>query len=134
MKIELRNPLCILAATLTALVLYGCGREPPPKPVVQSVPVPVAPVNEEVAKANAEKAALVARAEADRELAGRVKAALAAEKTLNAHRIDVVTRNGAVTLFGTTETRARRDTAGKIAAGVDGVKTVENKLAIVAGS
>ena len=134
MKPALQIPVCILAATLAALVLSGCGREPPPKPVVKSVPVPVAPVSEQAAKAEAEKAAQAARAEADKELAGRVKAALVADKSLNAHRIDVVARDGAVTLFGTTETRARRDTAGKIATAVAGVKSVENKLAVVAGS
>jgi len=134
MKLELRNPVCILAATVLALALSGCGREPPPKPVVKSIPVPAALVNEQAAKVEAEKTAQAARAAADKELAGRVKAALAAEKTLNAHRIDVVASSGAVTLFGTTETRVGRVVAGKIAAGVAGVKTVENKLAVVAGS
>jgi len=48
--------------------------------------------------------------------------------------IDVVAGNGAITLFGTAETRMKREIAGKVAAGVAGVKSVENKLAIVAGS
>jgi hyperosmotically inducible protein len=79
-------------------------------------------------------AAQAARAAADKELAGRVKSALVAERNLNAHGIDVTVKDGVVTLFGTAETRLRRDMAEKIAARVDGVKSVENKLAIVAGS
>jgi hypothetical protein len=136
MKLDSRNPVCILAATLLALALSGCGREPPPKPVVKDVPVPAQPAVQDAAKAEAEKlaAAQAARAAADKELAGRVKAALAAERNLNAHGIDVVAKDGSVTLFGTAETRARRDLAQKVATGVDGVKSVENKLAVVAGS
>ena len=138
MKLDPRNPACTLTATLLAFVLSGCGQEPPPKPAVKVAPVPavaVAPANEDAAKAEAEKmAAQAARAAADKELAGRVKAALATERNLNVHGIDVVARDGAVTLYGTAETRVRRDMAEKIAARVDGVKSIENKLAIVAGS
>ena len=134
MKLDPRNSACILAATLLAIAFSGCGQEPPPKPVVKSVPVPVAPVNQDAEKAAAAKQAAAARAAADKELAGRVKAALGAERTLNAHGIDVVASNGAVTLFGTAETRIKRDMAAKVAASVQGVKSVENKLAVVAGS
>ena len=136
MNLNPRNPGCILAATLLAIALSGCGREPPPKPVVKDVPVPAQPMVEDAAKAEAAKlaAAQAARAAADKELAGRVKSALTAERNLNAHGIDVVAKDGAVTLFGTAETRARRDLAQKIAGKVDGVKSVENKLAVVAGS
>ena len=132
MKLDSRNPSCVMTTALLALALSGCGQEPPPKPAVKVVPVPAIPeaVKAEPAKQSAE----AARAAADKELAGRVKAALVAERTLNAHGIDVVARNGTVTLYGTAETRMRRDTAEKIAARVDGVKSVENKLAVVAGS
>jgi hyperosmotically inducible protein len=135
MKIHPRNPACILTATLLAFALSGCGKEPPPQPVVKAVPVPAQPADQEAAKAEAaRKAAEDARVAADKELAGRVKAALVAERNLNAHGIDVTAKDGAVTLFGTAETRARRDLAQKVAARVDGVKSVENKLAVVAGS
>jgi osmotically-inducible protein OsmY len=126
-----------MAVGLLALALTGCGQEPQPKPVVKAVPVPVAPANQDAAKAEAAKAEAAkqaARAAADKELAGRVKTALMAERNLNAHGIDVVAKDGAVSLYGTAETRIRRDMAEKIAARVDGVKSVENKLAIVAGS
>lgn len=136
MKLDPRNPACILAATLLAFALAGCGKEPPPKPAVTAVPVAPQPVMQDAAKADADKmaAAQAARAAADKELAGRVKAALVAERNLNAHGIDVTAKDGAVTLYGTAETRVRRDMAEKTAARVDGVKSVENKLAIVAGS
>jgi hyperosmotically inducible protein len=128
------SPRMTLLALL-AIVLSGCGKEAPPKPTVQAVPVPAAPAQQEAAKAEAEKmAAQAARAAADKELAGRVKTALLAERSINAHGIDVVAKDGAVTLYGTAETRMRREMAEKVAARVAGVKSVENKLAIVAGS
>jgi len=135
MKLDPRHPAGILMATLLAFAFSGCGREPPPKPVIKDVPVPVAPVNQDTGKAEAARqAAAAARASADKELAGRVKSALVGERNLNAHGIDVTAKDGVVTLYGTAETRMRRDMAEKIAARVDGVKSVENKLAIVAGS
>ena len=130
MKLNSRNPSSIMTAALLAFALSGCGQEPPPKPAVKVVPVP-AP---EVKAAPAQKPAEDAQAAADKALAASVKAALTAERTLNAHGIDVVARNGTVTLYGTSETRMRREMAEKIAARVDGVKSVENKLAVVAGS
>jgi osmotically-inducible protein OsmY len=135
MKLNSRNPSTVVAAALLAYALSGCGQEPPPKQAVKVVPVPALPAAQGAAKAEpAKPSAEAARAAADKELAGRVKAALGGERTLNAHGIDVVASNGAVTLFGTAETRMKRDMAGKVAAAVEGVKSVENKLAVVAGS
>ena len=135
MKFGSGNLSCVMAVGLLALALTGCGQEPPPKPAVKVVPLPALPATQDAAKAEpAKPSSEAARAEADRELAGRVKAALAAERALNAHGIDVVAKSGVVTLFGTAETRLRRDVAGKVAATVEGVKSVENKLVVVAGS
>lgn len=135
MNLDPRNLTCTLAATLLAVALSGCGKEAPPQPVVKNVPVPAMPADDVAAKAEAEKkAAQTARDSADKELAGRVKSALVAERNLNAHGIDVIAKDGAVTLYGTAETRMRRDLAEKVAGRVDGVKSVDNKLAVVAGS
>ena len=123
-----------VAAGVIALSVSGCGDEPKPKPAPRTAP-PAAPAPEaKAAPAPGKPAAADAQAAADQALAAQVKSALAAETSLNAHRIDVVAKDGAVTLFGTTETKARRETASKIAAAVAGVKSVENKLVVVAGS
>ena len=101
----------MVMAGLLALALAACdGAPPPPKPAEPP------------------------QASADKELAGKVKSALLAERGINAHAIDVVAKNGVITLYGTTETPARRDTAAKVAGNVAGVKSVDNKLAVVAGS
>lgn len=121
-----------VAATLLALTLVACEQKPPLQakvapPVTQPLPTP------EPKAAPAQKAGDSQMA-TDKDLAARVKTALLAEPVLKAHGIDVVARNGAVTLYGTAETRMRREMAEKIAARVEGVKSVDNKLAVVAGS
>lgn len=122
-----------------ALGLAACEQKPP-EPVVKAKPpaeqpAPKAAATAEPAKeATDKKAAETAQAAADAALAAKVKAALGATAGLNAHRIDVVAKDGVVTLFGTADTRALRDQAAQVAAKVEDVKSVENKLAIVAGS
>ena len=126
----------ILAGGLLAFVLAGCGDDPPPPKPAAKAPAPAAPPAAKApeAKPDAAKPAAEARAGADRALAARVKEALLAEKSLNAHGIEVDARDGAVTLFGTVENMARREQAAKIAAAVEGARSVENKLVVVAGS
>ena len=126
-----------VVAGVTALAIIGCGEEPRPKPklAAKAAPPPAAPLPAETMKDPAPvKPAAGNSLAADQALADRVKSALVAEPGLNAHGIDVVAKDGAVTLFGTTETKARRETAARIATAVAGVKSVENKLAVVAGS
>lgn len=125
----------IVAAGAIALAVSGCGDEPQSKPAARTAAPPTVPQPQVEARPAPEKpAAESALAASDQALAARVKSALAAAPGLNTHRIDVTARDGAVTLFGTAETKAQRETAGKAAAAVAGVKSVENKLAIVAGS
>jgi len=139
MKLSALNPVsrlsCSIAAGAIAFALAACGEEPPPKPVAKAAPPVATPAPAPEAKAAAApKPADSAPAAADSNLAAKVKAALLNEPALNAHGIDVVAKEGVVTLFGTTPTRAGRDTAAKIAGGVAGVKLVDNKLKVVAGS
>jgi hypothetical protein len=132
-----QNPVvrtsCAIASVLLALTLGACGKEPPPPPKkAAEVILPVEPPPQVASVPD--KPAEPPQASADKELAGKVKSALLSERGLNAHGIDVVAKSGVITLYGTTETPARRDTAGRVAGNVAGVKSVENKLAVVAGS
>lgn len=122
----------VAAVAMLALTLVACEQKPPPQakiapPVTEPLPTP----EPKAAPAQTPGESQVA---VDKELAARVKTALLAEPVLKAHGIDVVARNGAVTLYGTAETRVRREMAEKIATRVEGVRSVDNKLAVVAGS
>ncbi len=68
------------------------------------------------------------------ELAARVKQALQTEAKALAGGVDVTAADGVVTLWGTAASEVARGRAAKIASGVDGVKSVENKIAVVKGS
>lgn len=126
--------LSTVTASAVALTLYGCGDEPAPKPAARPAP-PTAPAPEAKSAPAPEKpASASSQTDADQALAARVKLALTAAPDINAHRIDVTAKSGAVTLFGTADTKAQREAAGKTAAAVAGVTSVENRLAVVAGS
>jgi len=59
-----------------------------------------------------------------------VKAALIGNKTTKAHDINVETYKGVVQLSGFVDTAAEKDEAAKVAAGVSGVKSVNNSISI----
>ena len=72
-----------------------------------------------------------AKAAADKDLQLRVAKALLAAKL---HNVGVDASGGVVTLIGSATSKPDIDRAAQIAAKVDGVKTVDNKLEIVTGS
>jgi hyperosmotically inducible periplasmic protein len=128
-----------------ALVLFiglaACSDKPPVVPAgaaAGSAPEVAArepnPVAESVQPKPGTVKAEAGHREADAELAARVKSALVADPEINALEIDVVATQGAVTLFGTAPNRAKREKATRVAARIEGVKSVTNKLAVVAGS
>jgi hypothetical protein len=77
---------------------------------------------------------LPAPSAADRALAGRVASALAADPEINASTIDIVVADGRVTLYGAAPSAASREKAERVATGIEGVESVENRLAVVPGS
>jgi hypothetical protein len=120
----------IAAGALVAAGLAACGDEPQvatkgDQPSLESTAqAPVAQPQAPAAPAVDENATLAAR----------VVAALRRDPVVGKLGIDVVSADGAVTLFGTAPTAGDREKAARVAAGVDGVKSVMNNLVIVAGS
>jgi|SRR5687767_9796333 hypothetical protein len=118
-----------LAAVLL-LALAACSDPPPPvtptppAPVVQTTP----PEEKKAAAAEAPKP------DPNAELAARVKRALEGEGKVQAAAIDVTAAEGKVTLWGTASTDGERARAAQVAGAVEGVKSVENRIAVVRGS
>jgi hyperosmotically inducible protein len=71
---------------------------------------------------------------ADAALTAKVKAALIAEPDVEAVRIDVDSRDGAVTLTGTQTSQGAVERAVGVAKGIDGVKSVESRLRVDASA
>ena len=66
----------------------------------------------------------------DAMVTGKVKTALLADPDIKALRIDVDTKGGVVALTGTADSAAHSDKATSVARGIDGVKSVDNRLTV----
>ena len=66
----------------------------------------------------------------DAAITGKVKTALIADPDVKALKIDVDTKDHVVTLNGTADTQTNADKAVTIAKGIEGVKSVDNRLTI----
>ncbi len=102
--------------------------------VAQPTPRPAEGKIEIVKSDGSRKAVEPPTVDEDAALAAKVKSALRADPALKLLAIDPRASDGVVTLYGTANTRARREKAAKVASGVAGVKSVKNELVIVAGS
>lgn len=126
----------ILVMSAVLLGLAACGDQPAEvaKPAAKAPP----PAVSKTAEPKAAPAPAVGKPapapDPNKALASRVKAALEAERSLHGQAIDVTAQDGVVSLWGTVADAGERRTAEKVAAAVAGVKSVDNKLAIVKGS
>jgi hypothetical protein len=124
-----------LSSALLLFALAACGQSSPPPALKPIAPPPVASAGTPPAQVPEAKAPEKPQPpDPNRELAAKVKHALEDEAKIQAAGIDVTAKEGEVTLWGTTTTDAERSRAGRIAAKVEGVKSVDNKLAVVRGS
>jgi|AP12_2_1047962.scaffolds.fasta_scaffold14365_2 hypothetical protein len=136
-KIDLiRGAQCVALAGVMAFALAACSKEEPPKAVQPAVAPPAAPPDAKAGEIRTEPSepAPMPKMDPNAELVGKVKSALRATPGLEALAVDVVAAEGAVTMFGTADTRESIDKAGKVASGVPGVKSVQNKIVVVRGS
>jgi len=72
----------------------------------------------------------MSEAAADAAIKGKVEAALATERTLHGLEILVDAKGGVILLSGEVGTTGQRQTAGRLAASVGGVKKVMNELIV----
>ena len=66
----------------------------------------------------------------DTVMTSKVKAALMDDAEVKSGQINVETKNGVTQLAGFVTNEAMKERAGKVAAGVSGVKTLENVLVV----
>jgi hyperosmotically inducible periplasmic protein len=145
---QLRKTLAIATAAVFTLGLVACDQKPSAEKVGQNIDRAIDKTGQQIDRATdsaeqkmdqakstiSEKAASTGVTMADTVITAKVKSALIAEPGLKSTGIDVVTEKGVVSLFGTTVSNASRDRATQLAAAVEGVKAVENNLAVVQGS
>jgi outer membrane biosynthesis protein TonB len=122
-----------LLAVLAIAALAACSDQTPPPVAKKAEPAPT-PVAKAPEAPKPEPKAEEPKPDPNKELAQKVKRALEQDGKIQAQAIDVTANNGTVSLWGTAATASERTRAGATAAKVDGVKTVENKIAVVKGS
>jgi hyperosmotically inducible periplasmic protein len=115
--------LFFFAASLTA-----CDKPGPAESAGKSIDQAAT----EVGKKTSDVANQVKKQVSDSEITGKVKAAILNEPGLDSLKIAVDTVNGTVTLNGTVGSSEQSDKAKSVAASVDGVQSVVNRLTTVA--
>lgn len=152
------TPLVVLGSLALVLALSACGKKDDDKTAGQQLDSAISKTQQTAEEAKAKTESSMASAGAAlkdatqnaessaKELASKaaetlddvaitaaVSAGFAKDPDLSAIKINVDTKNGAVTLNGSAPTEAAREKAGSIAKAVKGVNSVENKLVLKAG-
>lgn len=152
------TPLVVLGSLALVLALSACGKKDDDKTAGQQLDSAISKTQQAAEEAKAKTESSMASAgtamkdaaqnaeSSAKELASKapetlddvaitaaVSAGLAKDPDLSAIKINVDTKNGAVTLNGSASTEAAREKASSIAKAVKGVNSVENKLVLKAG-
>ena len=101
-----------------------------PSPAASDAMAATTNAMDKAASATERAMAKAGEAMGDAAITGKVKTALIADPDVKALRIDVDTKDNVVTLNGTADTQTNADKAVTIAKGIDGVKSVDNRLTI----
>jgi len=128
----------LLLAVASSLVLVACDSDEPTKPAV--VTEPIKPPAQETAAAAPSAAApapapvAAVKPSPDEALASLVTRALHDSTAVPGQGVDATVDGGVVTLYGTVPSAADRGKVADFVAGIEGVRSVVNKLVVVAGS
>lgn len=134
----------LLAATAATVLIAACGEKVDGTTMGQPIDNTSATVQSaatemkndaqvaanEMQAAGSKAADSVAQSATDMAITTKVNAALAGDEQLSALKIDVDTEAGKVALVGTAPDEAARARATSLAAAVDGVVTVDNRLTV----
>jgi osmotically-inducible protein OsmY len=118
----------IIQIVLVSFFIAACTKPPETKVVNMAIEPKVEVKAPEAPKVEAPKP------DPNKELAQRVKRTLENDGKIEAAGIDVTAADGLVTLWGTAPTEDDRGRATKLATGVTGVKSVNNRLTVIRGS
>lgn len=116
---DIQNKLFVLTITLIgALSIAGCGKSG--EKTATPAPAPVAPAAKTTVGTDID----------DGTVTTKVKSALLADADVKSFDIKVETRKGEVQLSGFVDNQVQMDRAIAVAKGVEGVKSVDNKMSL----
>jgi len=124
----------LLAASSMGLVTAaGCDRSGPAESAGRQIDQTMEKVARKVDQATSsakEQAAKAGQVIDDAAITAAVKAGILAEPGLKVMKIDVDTKDGLVTLTGSAESVENVQKATQVANGIQGVKSVDNRIAV----
>lgn len=132
---NLHSMTWIAAVVLATAVAAGCDRNKPAETAGAKLDNATERAGQKMDQAAAtikDKADQAGDKLGDAAITAKVKTALIGEPGLKALQIDVDTSNGVVTLTGSVDSAQNLDRATQIAQGVEGVKSVDNRLNVKA--
>ena len=116
---DIQNKLFVLTITLIgALSIAGCGKSE--EKTATPAPAPAAPAAKTTVGTDIDDGAVTTK----------VKSALLADADVKSFDIKVETRKGEVQLSGFVDNQVQMDRAIAVAKGVEGVKSVDNKMSL----
>jgi hyperosmotically inducible periplasmic protein len=125
---------CVLAASSLALIaLAGCDKPAPAETAGKKIDQAMDKMGKKVEQTTERAKEQTAKAEQaidDTTITAKVKAGILTEPGLKVLKIDVDTKNGLVTLTGSADSADDVQRATQIASNVQGVKSVDNRLAV----
>ena len=125
--------LTMIAVTALVLALgAGCEKQTTTTATTPSTTKP-ATTSSTTTVTPAPSVAKAGDAVADSAITAKVKTAMLADSDVKGLQINVDTTNGVVTLTGTVDNKTHIDKAVSLTKGIEGVKSVENKLTAKAG-
>jgi hyperosmotically inducible protein len=131
---RLHNLSWIMAAVLATVLAAGCGRNSSSGDTVgQKLDRTTERAEQKMDQAAADMKQKAGEAKdkmADATITAKVKSAMIGQPELKALQINVDTDNGVVTLTGTVDTPQKLELATQVAQGVEGVKSVDNRLSM----
>ena len=122
----------LLLSVVASVALAACDSGEAPKPA--AVAEPIQPPVQAAAPPPAPTPVVAAAPSPDADLAARVNRALRESTRVAGQGVDATVDGGVVTLFGTVPSAGDRGTVADFVAGIEGVRSVVNKLVVVQGS
>ncbi len=134
MKKTSKTKAVLLAAVSLGLIgIAGCDQPAPAETAGKKIDQAMEKMGQKVeqtADRAKEQAARAGQAIDDAAITAAVKAGIFAEPGLKVLKIDVYTRDGTVTLTGSADSQENLERATTVASSIEGVKLVDNRIAI----
>jgi hyperosmotically inducible protein len=123
----------LAASTLGLIAIAGCDRSGPAETAGRQIDQTMEKMGKQVDQATnsaKEQASKAGQVIDDTAITAAVKAGILAEPGLKVLKIDVDTKDGLVMLTGSADSAENVQKATQVANGVQGVKSVDNRLAV----